>query len=132
MCWRHIQEARANARLRVVHGLGGEGWDGGWREVGAGFALKVSQGRFDLLLVPKTRSELSLCSRNTHTFMSSSTLIHPLTHTGNLQTHWSIYSKRDCSFTRILIKPNARGPISNTDVQQKYDTPAPNIWMTSE
>lgn len=85
MCWRHIQEGRAGARLRVVHGLGGEGWDGGWREVGAGFALKVSQGRFDLLLVPKTRSELSLGSRNTHTFTSSGfcsiMLTHALSHT---------------------------------------------------
>lgn len=110
MCWRHIQEGRANARLRVVHGLGGEGWDGGWREVGAGFALKVSQGRFDLLLVPKTTSKHSLCSRNTHTFMSSgfssSTLTHPLTHTGNLQAHWSIYNKWECSFNRILIRTN--------------------------
>lgn len=54
MHWRHIQEGRPNAWLRVVGRLGGEGQDGSWREVGAGFALEVSQSGFDLLLVPKT------------------------------------------------------------------------------
>lgn len=55
MRWRHVQEGRPDTWLRVVDGLGGEGRDGGWREAGARFALEVSQGGFDLLLVPKTR-----------------------------------------------------------------------------
>lgn len=55
MRWRHIQEGCPGTGLRAVDGLGGEGWDGGWREAGAGFALEVSQSGFDLLLVPKTR-----------------------------------------------------------------------------
>lgn len=55
MRWRHVQEGCPDTWLRVVDRLGGEGRDGGRREAGAGFALEVSQSRFDLLLVPKTR-----------------------------------------------------------------------------
>lgn len=95
MCRRHIQEGGAHVRVRAVHGLGGEGRDGGWREVGAAFALKVSQGRFDLLLVPKTRREHSLCSRTMHLHEVRFQLqhAHRPTHThararaGKLQTH---------------------------------------------
>lgn len=62
MRWRHIQEGRPDTWLRVVDRLGGEGWDGGWCEAAAGFALEVSQSRFDLLLVPKTRGVNIRCA----------------------------------------------------------------------